>query len=104
MKRPAVIFPVVGFALTVPALVIWAAVGLSRAGNPLGDALGAWLRGSFSEMAVLVMWVGFPAAALVFGVTGFALGKHNKLNAALVGLSIVLLIGLTFAAMSEVGG
>lgn len=88
----------VSFTLNLPALVIWTAALLRRAGLVAGETLALWLRSQFSEMALLGMWLMLPSSALIFALGGYAMNGKRWVSLGAVALSSVLLLALVYWA------
>jgi hypothetical protein len=87
---------ITGYALNLPAIVIWLTVLLRLAGHPLGDALAEQLGNLFPEIFLVVMWVAFPSMALVLGIGSFLLEKKKRASVGVLALSTLLLVLIVF--------
>jgi len=89
-----------GFLL-MPPLFIWTAIVLRSADTLLGQQMASWLQANMSDIAVLVVWIGAPSAAMVFGLGGYVKGENKWASAGVVGLSSLMLLMIFFGIFMQ---
>ncbi|MBW8011647.1 MAG: hypothetical protein FVQ83_10475 [Chloroflexi bacterium] len=103
-SRQANILALFSYALNIPPTIIWLIVILKLNRHPLGSDLAIWLRNSFSEISVLILWLVFPSMALILGLGGYSLGGNKFLTIGVVALSSILLLMIIVGATLQVSG
>ena len=87
--------------LLIPPLFIWIAIVLRSTNTLMGQQLATWLQANLSDIAVLIVWIGAPSAAMVFGLGGYIKGENKWASAGVVALSSLMLLMIFFAAFMQ---
>ena len=91
-----------GFLLG-PPLFIWIAIVLRGANTLVGQQLAGWMQTNLSDISVLLIWIGAPSAAMVFGLGGYIKGENKWASAGVVALSSLMLLMIFFGVFMQPG-